>query len=114
MTISIDTNNLHESLKVLDDDQLRELAAASHNVIEARKSEKQKDAMEQIKRLAAENGLLVDVKSEGGKPGKSRQPLPPMYSNPENPEQTWSGRGARPKWFKKALEGGKSADDLKI
>lgn len=115
-TITIDPSNPYEGLKALEDEQLKELAAAAHNVVEARKSEKQKDAMEQIRRLAAENGLQVDVAKAdaGNKAGKTRQPLPPMYANPENSEQTWSGRGARPKWFKKALEEGKSADDMKI
>jgi DNA-binding protein H-NS len=33
------------------------------------------------------------------KPPRSRGSVnPPKYRNPDNPEQTWSGHGKRPKW----------------
>jgi len=33
------------------------------------------------------------------KPPRSRDSVnPPKYRNPDNPEQTWSGRGKRPTW----------------
>lgn len=112
--ITIDTANPYEGLKDLESAQLKELVAAANNVIEARQSEEKKEAMDQIKRLAAEFGIQVDVKAEGGKTSKSRTPLPPKFANPDSPEQTWSGRGARPKWFKEALASGKTEDDLLI
>ena len=28
-----------------------------------------------------------------------RGPVPPKYRNPQNPEETWAGRGLRPKWL---------------
>ena len=43
-----------------------------------------------------------------------RGPVPPKYRNPENPEETWAGRGLRPKWLTAAIKGGKSADDFLI
>ena len=36
------------------------------------------------------------------------------YRNPENPEQTWSGRGRRPRWVHDAEAAGRSLDDLRI
>jgi DNA-binding protein H-NS len=36
------------------------------------------------------------------------------YRNPENPEQTWSGRGRRPRWIHDAEAAGRSLDDLRI
>lgn len=39
----------------------------------------------------------------------------PKYRNPENPAQTWSGRGKRPLWFSKALKRkGVTADNMLI
>lgn len=35
------------------------------------------------------------------------------YRNPDNPDQTWSGRGRRPLWFNEALATGRSAEDLR-
>lgn len=113
MSVTIDTANLYESLKQLEDDQLKELAVAAGTVLEAKAAEAKKAAADEIKRIAKEAGLDVSILT-GTKTTGTKQPLPPMYANPDNAEQTWSGRGARPKWFKAALEGGKSADDMKI
>jgi DNA-binding protein H-NS len=44
----------------------------------------------------------------------ARGPVPPKYRNPQNPEETWAGRGLRPKWLTTAIKGGKSADDFLI
>jgi len=45
---------------------------------------------------------------------KTTRKVPPKYRNPENPTETWAGRGRRPKWVEAALASGKSLDDLKI
>ena len=34
------------------------------------------------------------------------------YRNPDDPSQTWSGRGRRPRWLTEALEAGRKLDDL--
>ena len=38
----------------------------------------------------------------------------PRYRNPENPDQTWSGRGRRPRWVHDAEAAGRSLEDLRI
>ncbi len=38
----------------------------------------------------------------------------PRYRNPENPEQTWSGRGRRPRWVHEAEAAGRSLADMEI
>lgn len=43
-----------------------------------------------------------------------RSPLPPKFRDPTNPDNTWSGRGKRPNWFKAALAKGKKEKDLLI
>lgn len=40
--------------------------------------------------------------------------VPPKYRNPENAEQTWTGRGKQPLWFAAAIEGGKTREELAI
>ncbi|WP_409363049.1 H-NS family nucleoid-associated regulatory protein [Bradyrhizobium lablabi] len=34
------------------------------------------------------------------------------YFNPENPSQTWSGGGLKPRWFAAQLEAGRRLDEL--
>lgn len=36
------------------------------------------------------------------------------YRNPKNTEQTWTGRGKRPRWIQEALDKGGSLDDFLI
>lgn len=39
---------------------------------------------------------------------------PPKYANPADLNETWAGRGKRPRWFSEHLAGGGSAEDLLI
>src|ERR1700759_4356134 len=41
-------------------------------------------------------------------------PLPAKYCNPDNPRQTWAGRGRIPRWMEPALKAGKKKDDFLI
>jgi DNA-binding protein H-NS len=36
----------------------------------------------------------------------------PKYRNPDNPNQTWTGRGPKPKWLEKLCVNGKTLDDF--
>lgn len=57
------------------------------------------------------------------KPARKTSPLPPndkrlkvkpKYRNPDNPAETWAGRGAQPRWMAKALSSGRKLEDLLI
>ena len=54
-------------------------------------------------------GLLGSARTPGGRPAD-----PPKYRNPENPEQTWSGRGRRPHWLHDALANGSDLSEFEI
>ena len=38
----------------------------------------------------------------------------PKFRNPDQPSQTWAGRGKRPRWLSAHLSSGKRIDDLRI
>jgi DNA-binding protein H-NS len=50
-------------------------------------------------------------KSSGGD-GRGR--VQPKYRNPDNPAETWAGRGQKPRWMVAALARGRSLDDFLI
>jgi len=54
--------------------------------------------------------------ARGGKGAKGpKAAVAPKYRNPENPAQTWSGRGKHPVWFDEALKKkGVTAESLLI
>jgi DNA-binding protein H-NS len=43
-----------------------------------------------------------------------RGKVEPKYRNPENPSETWAGRGLRPRWLAIAIKAGKKLEDFSI
>ncbi len=43
-----------------------------------------------------------------------RAHVPPKYRNPDNPAETWTGRGRQPKWLAAKIAAGIALDSLKI
>jgi len=51
---------------------------------------------------------LIGSRSTKGKPVVAK------YMNPDNPAETWSGRGRKPKWLVAKLDKGKKQSDFAI
>jgi len=49
-----------------------------------------------------------------GRRGPARGKVAPKYRNPENPAETWAGRGLKPKWLVAAMKGGKKLEHFSI
>jgi DNA-binding protein H-NS len=69
--------------------------------------------------LESELAKLSRVDMSGGRARSSlgrgaRGKVAPKYRNPENPSETWAGRGLRPRWLAAALKSGKKLDDFVI
>lgn len=46
--------------------------------------------------------------------GGSRGTVAPKYRNPDNPSETWAGRGLKPRWLAAALKAGGKLEDFAI
>jgi DNA-binding protein H-NS len=44
----------------------------------------------------------------------ARGKVAPKYRNPENPGETWAGRGLKPRWLAAAIKSGKKLEDFAI
>ncbi len=98
-------------LSKMSDDELKGLESAIRRERTKRENARKREAEKKIREIAAAVGLSVEIFAAGkGKPGGGA--LPPKYRNPEDPSQTWSGRGKRPAWFKEALAKGKKPEDM--
>ena len=94
-------------------DELKQLRKDAEAAIKGFAERRRAEAMKAIEAVAKEHGMSVD-EIVGGK-GKSRKAkAPAKYANPENPAETWSGRGRQPAWYKAAIEAGKSPKSLEI
>ena len=79
-------------------------------------------------RLASEKSILEDrlrqltqqrppVEQKVKVGERERRPYPtvsPKYRNPDDPTETWSGRGKQPRWLVTELKSGKRIDDFRI
>jgi DNA-binding protein H-NS len=72
-------------------------------------------------RRALESELSKLDRFQGGKGraksvgrGGARGVVAPKYRNPDNPAETWAGRGLRPRWLAAAIKGGKKLEDFAI
>ncbi|MEO1452935.1 MAG: H-NS histone family protein [Pseudomonadota bacterium] len=43
-----------------------------------------------------------------------KSPTKPKYRNPDDPSQTWSGRGRQPTWFKNAVTSGEDISRFEV
>lgn len=98
----------------LDTLSVAELDKLKYNIEHAISNRKQTELLDVRRKLDAlveESGFTLQEILEA----KSvRKPVQPKYRNPENPENTWTGRGHRPVWVEQSLNAGKTLEDLLI
>lgn len=83
--------------------------------------EKALATIEKRKKAEAKKAIEDAAKKHGfslneilGKQKTTRKKSVAKYKNPNDPEQTWSGRGRQPVWVKEALSKGKKLSDFAI
>jgi DNA-binding protein H-NS len=67
-------------------------------------------------RLEGRLRLLSQARGHASGP-TARRPypyVPPKFRNPDEPSQTWAGRGKQPLWLKAQLRSGRAVDDFRI
>jgi DNA-binding protein H-NS len=116
-----------ENLEGMNEAQLRELIQRAQEMLRERGSKR----LEELRQLAKEAGFevtLTKIGESAGRRGKRRsgergedkvtdrrrKKVQPKYRNPDNPGETWSGRGRQPKWVQRALAHGGTLEDLTI
>ncbi|GAB3031487.1 MULTISPECIES: H-NS histone family protein [Oleiagrimonas] len=105
-------------IKKLNQNQLNDLI----NKAEQRKQELEKEKLvkvrDKVTKLLKDEGFTFEevfgARGAARRGRRSTGKVPPKYSNPDDPTQTWSGRGKRPRWFNAALKAGKKEKDLLI
>jgi DNA-binding protein H-NS len=102
-----------KSFASLTVDQLLEL----RNSLDKYLGEKREQLQNSLGALERISGL-----NQRGKPGRNfrgahpskGKKVAPKYRNPDDPSQTWAGRGAQPRWLKAHLSAGRSREEFAI
>ena len=108
------------NFETMSETELRELLRNVQEALDRLVAKRARNTLKEAKRMAAEVGYEITFvkvgKTEGkkGKPQSLRPPVLPKFRNPDNPDETWSGRGRQPKWVQAALAGGETLAHLAI
>lgn len=102
--------------------QLEELVILKSDVellIGQKQKEKKKELYADMLELAHAAGFKsVEelVSSQKGRRTRSDKGVrfPPKYHNPQDTKKTWSGKGRKPNWVNKHIEGGGQLEELEI
>lgn len=54
------------------------------------------------------------VAAKSKPPRRYYPPVTQRFRNPNSPNQTWSGRGKKPRWLREQLAAGRAVDEFKI
>ncbi|QIE45417.1 H-NS histone family protein [Pseudohalocynthiibacter aestuariivivens] len=110
-------------LKKMSMSELRALEKKVARAIVSRQKQERKDALAVVEAKAKQlgyslNELLDNAKSgtkeAAAKSAKRGKPVAPKYRNPEDPSQTWTGRGRQPNWIKEAVASGTPIETFAI
>ena len=108
-------NPLRDSLKALTQDsaatlaELKQKSAEIEKAIAVHQKNLQRSVKTFIAEVVQEFGLTVDdldgiVRGKSKSAGKTQSVV--KFCDPDNAENTWSGRGARPKWLAERISRG--------
>lgn len=94
-------------------EELKKLQKDVNKAVGGYQDRQRKDALAAVQEKAREMGFSLSELT--GTPTKKVASVsPPKYRHPEDPEQTWTGRGRQPEWMKDALAEGRSKDEFLI
>jgi len=108
-------------LETMSLDELWLLHEQISQILSVRITAQKKELEQRLQQLnpgkTPREGVVVQLKSSEIGDGRPRRKYPrvlPKYQNPAVPEETWSGRGKRPRWLVSALKAGGKIENFEI
>jgi DNA-binding protein H-NS len=100
------------ALKSMSIEKLVELKSQVEAALSAKVIDQRRALESELSKLGRFQGAARG-KSASGR-GGARGAVAPKYRNPENPAETWAGRGLKPRWLTAAIKSGKKIEDFAI
>lgn len=103
-------------LNVLSLRELKDLQIKVNRAVATYEDRRKKEALAEIEDKARALGFSLGelLAAQPQRQVRSRSAGVAKFVNPDNADETWTGRGRKPKWFTDALADGKSPDDLAL
>ena len=113
-------SNIHKiimsyDLHHLSLEELHELAAKAQRALEDKRKESRRAVIAQIKELADSIGVSISI-TDGDRAVSARKgsKVAAKYRNPHNFDQTWTGRGVKPRWLAALVNEGRQIEEFLI
>jgi DNA-binding protein H-NS len=103
---------MNMALKTLSIEKLVELKGRVEAALSAKVTEERRALQTKLASLTHFKDGAKGSKPRGGRGVQGA--VAPKYRNPENPAETWAGRGLKPRWLTAAIKSGKKAEDFLI
>jgi DNA-binding protein H-NS len=100
------------ALKSMSIAKLRDLKSQVEAAISTKVSERRHELESELSKLDGHSGGARRGRPAGR--GGPKGAVAPKYRNPNNPAETWAGRGLTPRWLVAAMKGGKKVEDFAI
>jgi DNA-binding protein H-NS len=103
---------MNMNLKSMSIDALMGLRGKIDAVLNGKVADERRTLESELAKL--ERFHAAGGRSKGAFGRGARGKVAPKYRNPENPSETWAGRGLKPRWLTAAIKSGKKLDDFII
>lgn len=113
---------MKKDLKAMSRKELEKLLSEVKQALVNAQARDQREARKAAEKAAAEFGFTLGELSDGQKPRRGRPkgkttPVKkgaPKYRNPDDPSQTWTGKGRRPTWYLQKVDAGIKPETMAI
>ena len=111
-----------ENIENLSEAELQVVITNAQRALYERQTSKRKDGLAQIKAIAADIGVAVEIieqgqsgSAKGGARGNAKGgKVAIKYRDASDPSHVWTGRGMAPRWIKEAEAAGRSRDQYLV
>ena len=98
----------------LSETELQSVIDNAEKALKDKQDSKKKEIIAQIKELAASIGVNVVIQEGDKRSARKGIKVAAKYRNPEDPLQTWTGRGVAPKWMQALINAGRDKSEFEI
>ncbi len=98
----------------LSENELQSVIKNAEKALKEKQTTKKKEVIAQIKELAASIGVNVIIQEDDKRSARKGIKVAAKYRNPEDPTQTWTGRGVAPKWMQALINKGHDKSEFEI
>lgn len=101
-------------LQSLSANELQDIINNAEKALKNIQVNKRKEVIAEIKKLAESIDMAADVYEIDKKPARKGNKVAIKYRDPNNSENTWTGRGVMPRWLRDLLNSGRDRSEFEV